>query len=111
MANNFFRDVDISAFVNFSSIYRTPLLPERFELDEIAFQKFFLPGPFLWVDPDLIDYLTCNVLWVETEERCDPGDRLPLVRGRPHVPADQVVQQEWQQHHRSPTLVGSVCQV
>ena len=59
---------------------------------EIALQMSFLLEALSWVSPDLPDDLAGDVLWVEAEERKNPGDRLPLVRGHPHVPADQVIQ-------------------
>ena len=61
---------------------------------------------FLWIGPDEPDDLAGDELRVEAEERRHPGERLPLVRGRPDVPADQVVQQERHKHHRSPGVVG-----
>ena len=79
-----------------------------FYLDEITFKVSFLLEPSLWINPDLPDDLASGILWVEAEKRCNPGDRLPLVRGCPHVPADQVVQQEWEQHQSPPAVVGCV---
>ena len=62
----------------------------------------FLLEAFLRIAPDEPDDLAGDELGVEAEQSCDPGDRLPLVRGGPQVPADQVVQQEWNKKHRSP---------
>ena len=64
-----------------------------------------LLSAFLWIGPDEPDDLAGDELRVEAEDRRHPGERLPLVRGRPDVPADQVVQQERHEHHRSPGVV------
>ena len=43
---------------------------------------------FLGIVPDEPDDLAGDELRVEAEERCDPGDCLPLVRSNPYVPAN-----------------------
>ena len=72
----------------------------------------FLLLAFLRISPYEPDDLAGDELRVEAEERRHPGERLPLVRGRPDVPADQVVQQERHKHHRSPDVVWiSFCRI
>ena len=67
---------------------------------------FLLLKSFLGVSPDEPDDLAGDELGVEAKECGDPGDCLPLIRGCPHVPADQVVQQERQEQHCSPPIVA-----
>ena len=80
-------------------------LHKRLHLDQIALQVLFFLEAFLRIGPDQPDDLAGDELRVEAEERRHPGERLPLVRGRPDVPAEQVVQQEWHEHQRSPDVV------
>ena len=67
-------------------------------MDQVPLQLSFLLEALPWVTPDQPDDLTSNVLWVKAEKRCKPGESLPLVHGRPHVPVDQVVLQERKGH-------------
>ena len=73
-----------------------------------VFKTLLLLEAFLRVSPDEQDDLAGDELREAAKERRNPGDCFPLVRGGPHVPADQVVRQEWHKHHCSPVIVCSV---